>query len=32
MICPICEGCVVEEDGYLICVAPGTCAWSEEIQ
>lgn len=30
--CPQCGGELVEEDGYLICVAKGTCTWTTEIE
>jgi uncharacterized Zn finger protein (UPF0148 family) len=30
MQCPLCGGDVFEEDGTLICVAPGICTWTKE--
>lgn len=31
-VCPFCGGTVVVEDGWLICVTPGSCVYSEEIE
>lgn len=28
--CPLCGGDVMLEDGYWVCVTPGTCTWSVE--
>lgn len=30
--CPYCGGSVVVEDGYLTCVSPGSCTYSQEIE
>ena len=30
--CPLCGGSVIVEEGWIICVEPGFCVYSEEIK
>jgi uncharacterized Zn finger protein (UPF0148 family) len=32
LTCPVCGGTLIKEDGWLICVTPGTCTYSKELE